>query len=306
MEKCARIYVAGNRTLIGGAMLRVLGGQGYTQVLREPEPDLTNDAEVDAFFERSRPEYVIVAAGKSGGIALNRRAPATLMTHNMLVAVHLMRAAHRHGAKKLVYVGSSCIYPRLSAQPTPVEALGTGPLEPTSEAYALAKLAGLGLVSAYRREHGAPFIGMIPSNVFGPDDDFAAEDSHVVGALMRRMHDAKRTGAPALTVWGSGTPRRELIYSEDLADACLFLLERYDGDAPVNVGSGSEVSIAELARLVADVVGYSGELLFDPTKPDGAPHKSLDSTPLFSLGWCAKTGLRDALATTYAAAVGAW
>jgi GDP-L-fucose synthase len=254
---------------------------------------------VDDFFATLRPEYVFVAAGLSGGIQANQARPAELMRDSLLAAAHVLHSAWRHGAARLLYLASSCSYPRLAPQPLREESLLTGPLEPTSQAYALARLAGLELCRAYRRQHGVPFLAAIPTNSFGPHDDFSPLGGHVIPALLRRMHEARQRGEPTFTVWGTGAARREFLFSRDLADACLFVLEHHDTDEPINLGGGTELSIAELASLVAEVVGYRGRLVFDPTRPDGAPRKVLEASKLQALGWRPGTELRTALVETY-------
>ncbi len=300
LRKDASIYVAGGRTLVGAALLRRLRRQGYDPI-SAAEPDLTRADEVHDFFARHRPGYVFVAAGKSGGIAANQRYPADLMLDNLLVSIHVLSAAHRQEVDKLLYLASSCSYPKHCPQPMRVEHLMTGPLEPTNAAYAMAKLAGIQLCRAYRQQYGAPFLVGIPANPFGPGDDFDPRDGHVVGALMRRLHEAKEQDLPAVTVWGSGTPRREFIFADDLADACLFVMEHYDGPEPINLGGGTDLSIRELAGMVREVVGYRGDLEFDRSRPDGMPVKVLDGTTLARLGWRPATPLRDALVATYRA-----
>jgi GDP-L-fucose synthase len=298
LRKDASIYVAGSRTLVGAALRRELRMGGYSPI-SAPEPDLTRADEVDDFFSRHEPRYVFVAAGKSGGIAANQRYPADLIRDNLLVAAQVIDAAHRHGVEKLLYLASSCSYPKHCPQPMRVEHLMTGPLEPTNAAYATAKLAGIELCRAYRQQHGAPFLVGIPANPFGPGDDFDPEDGHVIGSLIRRMHAAREEDQPSVTIWGSGTPRRDFIYADDLADACLFVMAHYDGPEPINLGGGTDVSIREPAEMVRDVVGYRGELEFDRSRPDGMPVKVLDGTALAELGWRPTTPLRRALTVTY-------
>jgi GDP-L-fucose synthase len=301
VNRNARIYVAGADTLLGAALRTRLQAAGYDNLVGLPpsEPDLTCPRQVDDFFAHSRPEYVFHAAGKSGGIHANQAYPAALMRDNLLVAVNVIHAAHRHGAARLLYLASSCSYPRLAPQPMPVEALLTGPLEPTSEAYAMAKLAGLKLCQAYRRQYGARFITGISANAFGPHDDFSPEDSHVIPGLIRKLHEARLYGQDDFPVWGTGQARREFLYAPDLADACLFVMTHYDAPEPINLGGGPALSIAEVARTVAEVVGYRGRLRFDTTRPDGMPRKGLDSGPLARLGWCPATDFRTALVATY-------
>jgi GDP-L-fucose synthase len=301
VKRTSRIYVAGGETLIGTAIRERLRAEGYRNLVGTPpdEPDLTLAAQVDDFFGEARPDYVFLAAGLSGGIGLNQTQPAELMLHNLLVTAHVIDNSQRHKVAKLVYLASSCSYPREAPQPLPVESLLTGPPEPTNAAYAMAKLAGWQLCDAYRQQQGCNFITAIPANAFGPGDDFSPHGGHVIPALIRKMHEAKLHDAASVTVWGSGKPRREFIFARDLADACLFVMQRYDGPAPINLGSGVDLSIAELARLVAGVVGYRGRVCFDATRPDGMPLKMLDSGPLRALGWRASTDFMTALAETY-------
>ena len=302
MNPNCRVYVAGGLTLLGAALLDRLRAAGHRRLVGVPpdEPDLTDAGQVEDFFGEARPEYVFLAAGRSGGIALNVARPAELMRDNLLTAAHVLDAAHRHGVTKLLYLASSCSYPRDALQPLRVEALLTGPPEPTNAAYATAKLAGWQLCNAYRQQYGCRFVTAIPANAFGPHDDFRPDSGHVLPALIRRAHEAKVRGEPELVVWGTGTPRREFVYSRDLADACLFVMDRYDGPVPINLGGGADWSIAEAAAVVADVVGYRGRLRFDAGRPDGAPRKGLDCGPLRALGWQPATDFRTALAETYA------
>lgn len=301
MERTARIYVAGGDTLLGAALLDRLREDGYARLLGMPpdEPDLTVATEVDDFFAETRPNYVLLAAGRSGGIRANASAPADLMLDNLLVSTHVIRAAHDYRVKKLLFLASSCSYPRHAPQPLRVESLMTGELEPTSEAYATAKLAGMKLCQAYRRQYGSPFICAIPTNAFGPHDDFSPEAAHVLPALLRKIHEAKTRGDGHVALWGTGTPRREFLYAPDLADACLLVMRQYEELEPINLGGGMELTIAGLARLIAEIVGYRGQLCFDPTRPDGAPLKTLDAGPLFALGWRPRTAFRTALDQTY-------
>jgi GDP-L-fucose synthase len=301
MKPDARIYVAGGRTLLGAALLDRLRAEGYRNVVDIPpdEPDLTDERQVEDFFGEARPEYVFLVAGMSGGIHLNQTRPAELMRDNLLSAAHLINATHVHDVQKLLYVASACCYPRAVAQPMRVESLMTGALEPTNAAYATAKLAGWQLCAAYRKQYGARCITAFPANPFGPHDDFSPESGHVIPSLIRRAHEALRRDEPVLTVWGTGTPRREFIYARDLADACLFVMRHYDAPEPINLGGGIELSIAEVARAVAEVVGYRGRLRFDAAKPDGMPQKVLDSGSLRALGWRPATDFRTALTETY-------
>jgi GDP-L-fucose synthase len=301
MEKNATLYVADGDHLVGRAILAELRKAGYEHVLPElgTGPNLTELAEVGQYFTQHRPSYVFLIGGKTGGIKANQSYPADLMRDNLLVNCHVIESACRHSVQKLLYLASSCVYPKYSDQPMKVEYLTTGRLEPTNEPYAVAKLAGLYLCQAYRRQFNRHFITAIPANVFGPGDDFGLEDSHVVGALMRRMHEAKLLEQPHVIVWGSGLPRREFIFSHDLAHACLFLMDDYDGEEPINVGVGRDWSIKEIADMIREVVGYTGELKFDPSKPDGMPAKLLDSTRLQQMGWKPQTSTRQGLAITY-------
>ena len=298
MNSRARIYVAGRTTFVGGALARRLEATGFTGIVPD-DPDVTDRASVERFFERTRPEYVFVAGGATAGIEGNQRFPADLMTDNLLVVSSLIPAAWRGGVRKLQYLASSCIYPRVAPQPLQASSLWSGPLEPTSAAYGVAKLAGVTLCDAYRRQHRAPFFSAIAADVYGPGDDFTAERSHVVGALVRRIHEAKCSNAPSVEVWGSGEPRREFVYVDDLADASIFAMQHYDGDAPINLGTGIYTRIADLAVLIREVVGYRGELRYDRTRPDGMPFKGLDSTTLRDMGWTPAWTLRDGLRRTY-------
>ena len=301
VKKQSTIYVAGGETLIGAAILRALRQQGYANVVggRDAEPNLTDGTAVDGFLKRVRPEYVFLAAGKSGGIAANQKYPADLLTDNLLAECHVVHHGFRHGVKKLLFLASSCCYPRQCPQPMKEEALLTGPLESTNEAYAVAKIAGIKLCQAYSRQYGVEFIPAIPANVFGPGDDFSPDDSHVVAALIRRMHEAKVRGGPSVEIWGTGSARREFVYVEDVADASIFVMDRYSGTNPVNLGCGSVVSIAELAGLVKEVIGFQGKISYDTSKPDGMPVKILDSSKLTAWGWRPRVPLRTALEKTY-------
>jgi GDP-L-fucose synthase len=301
MNRATRVFVAGGATLAGAALVRLLRDEGFTRLTGAgaDEPDVTDADATAAFFAAERPEVVFLCAGLSGGIGLNRARPVELMRDNLLGALSVLGAAQRFGVGKLVYLASSCAYPRDAAQPMRVESLGTGPMEPTSEAYSTAKFAGWKLCDAYRREYGCRFVTAFPANAFGPFDDFSEEGGHVIPALIRRAHDAKLRGDAELVVWGTGAPRREFVYSRDLARACLFVAQRYDGEAPINLGGGTELSVREVAHAAAEVVGYRGRVRFDPSRPDGAPLKALDSTPLLRMGWRPATGFRAALEETY-------
>jgi GDP-L-fucose synthase len=299
LDKHNTIYVAGADTLIGSAITNELRAQGYERVLNDDGLDLTNREAVDAFFYRNPPDHVFVAAGKSGGIQANLKHPATLMLDNLLVTAILLDAAHRHRVKKLLYLSSACVYPKLAPQPMSVDSLLEGHFEPTNEAYATAKLAGIKLCQAYRQEYGCRFIAAIPANIFGPGDHFDPNDSHVIGALMYRMTEAKTRDAPFLEIWGSGTPRREFLFAQDLASACLFVMQKYNESQPINLGGGTDISIKELAYEIKKIIGYEGDLRFDLSQPDGMPRKTLDSSVLQKLGWKPTTPFHDALAQTY-------
>ena len=300
MDKDARVYVAGRETSVGAAVVRALERHGYERVVGVgKDPDFTDAGAVDSAFAELAPYYVFVTAGRAGGIGLNQREPAGLMRDNLLVASHVLEAARRQRVRKLLYLASSCVYPRACAQPMREAALMGGPLEPTSAPYALAKLAGLTLCQAYRSEHGSPFVAAIAGDSFGPGDDFDAEDAHVVAALIGKLHRAKRASAPAVELWGTGTARRDFIFVDDLAEACLCAMERYDGPDPINLGGGGELSIAELAEAIGEVVGYRGEIRFEGTRPDGTPRKILDGGRLAALGWRRQTPMREALRRTY-------
>lgn len=299
MNKDSTIYVAGSKTLIGAALVRQLRKHGYFNVFDGSEPNLVDTAAVNKFFSHSQPDYVFIAAGKSGGIEANRKYPASLMIDNLLVECNLIQAAHHSKVKKLLYLASSCCYPKFCPQPMQISSLMTGPLEPTNDSYAIAKIAGIKLCEAYRRQHESPFVVGIPANAFGPGDDFHPEDSHVIAALIRRIHVAKLHQRPSASIWGTGTPRREFVFAEDLADACIFVMQHYHDQRPINLGGGTDVSIKELAHLIKDITGYSGDLYFDLDKPDGMPLKVLDSNPLLAMGWQATTPLREALVATY-------
>ena len=294
-----RVFVAGADTLIGRALIDLMSEDGTRLVGLADEPDVTDARATEAFFARARPDVVYLCAGLSGGIGLNRAKPVELMRDNLLGTLSVLEAAKRVGVSKLVYLASSCAYPKHAAQPMKVESLGTGVMEPTSEAYSTAKFAGWKLCEAYRREYGCRFVTAIPANGFGPHDDFSADGGHVIPALIRRAHDAKLRGESELVVWGSGTPRREFVYSRDLARGCAFIANNYDGEHPINLGGGVDLSIADLARAVAEVVGFRGRLRFDASKPDGAPLKALDASPLLALGWRPATEFRTALEETY-------
>jgi len=302
MPADARIYVAGHRGLVGSAIVRRLRAEGFDNLLLagRDELDLRDQGAVEDWFESHRPEYVFLVAGTVGGILANSTRPAEFIYDNLMIHGTVVHAAHLFGARRLLYLGSSCIYPRNAPQPIPEEALLTGLLEPTNEAYAIAKIAGIKLCQAYRRQYGCDFISAMPTNLYGPNDNFDLASSHVLPALIRKFHDAKQAGAGRVTIWGTGSPRREFLHVDDLADACLYLMRWYDADEHVNVGTGEDLSIRELAELVREIVAPGVELDFDVSKPDGMPRKLLDVSRLHSLGWRHRVGLRDGIESTYA------
>lgn len=301
MKKSEKIFVAGHRGLVGSALVRTLERDGFDNLVTRSRSqlDLRNEAAVDLFFAQEKPSIVIFAAAKVGGIKANNDQPVEFLLDNIQIQNNVIRAAHEAGVRKLLFLGSSCIYPKHAPQPIPESALLTGPLEPTNEAYAIAKIAGIKLCQAYAREYGAHFISAMPTNLYGSNDNFDLLSSHVLPALLRKAHDAKTSGARELMVWGSGKPRREFLHVDDLAAACLFLLEKYDSPEIINIGCGEDVSIRELAELICDVVGFKGELAWDTTKPDGTPRKLLDVSKVHDLGWRHTIALRDGIARTY-------
>ncbi len=301
MTKSETVFVAGHRGLAGSAILRELQAHEYSNLLTRThsELDLTERTAVRSFFAEQRPRVVIVAAARVGGIKANFDFPVEFLLQNLRIQDNLMEAAHEFGARKLLFLGSSCIYPKFAAQPIPESALLTGALEPTNEAYALAKIAGIRLAQAYARQYGDNFISAMPTNLYGPNDNFDLATSHVLPALLRKVHEAKEAGASEVSVWGTGTPRREFLHVDDFAAACRFLLENYDSPEIINVGCGQDVTIRELAELICDVVGFKGRLVFDSARPDGTPRKLLDVSRLKELGWVPRISLRDGIATTY-------
>ena len=302
IAKNARIYVAGHRGLVGSAIWRELAAQGFTQLIGKSrsEVDLLDPAAADALYETERPEYVCVAAAKVGGIHANDTQPAGFLYENLQIQNHLIHGAHQHGVKKLLFLGSSCIYPKLAPQPLREEYLLTGPLEPTNEWYALAKITGLKLCQAYRRQHGCDFISAMPTNLYGLNDNYDLQTSHVLPALIRKFHEAKVKGTKTVTCWGTGRPLREFLYTDDLARACVFLLGNYSEEQFINVGFGSDVSIQELAETIRRIIGFAGEILWDISKPDGTPRKLMDSSRLFALGWRPQIDLEQGIRLAYA------
>ena len=301
MEKEAKIYVAGHRGMVGSAIVRVLQKAGYKNIIMRTskELDLRGQDAVEEFFAAERPDYVFLAAAKVGGIMANSKYPADFMYDNMVLEMNVIHSAYQNNVKKLLFLGSSCIYPRLAPQPMPESCLLKSALEQTNEAYALAKISGLKYCEYLNRQCGTDYISVMPTNLYGPNDNYHPENSHVLPALIRRFHEAKVSGAEAVTIWGTGKPYREFLYVDDLADACVFLMNNYSGNETVNIGTGKEVTIKELALLVKDIIGFKGELVFDETKPDGTPRKLLDVSKLNGLGWHYTTELADGIAKTY-------
>ncbi|MBB6415306.1 GDP-L-fucose synthase [Streptomyces massasporeus] len=302
LDRSARVLVAGSRGLVGSAVWRHLAREGFTDLVGpgSAELDLRERREVFDWFAAARPDVVVLAAARVGGIKANATRPAAFLSDNLRIQVNVLDAALEHGVERLLFLGSSCIYPKFAEQPIREEALLTGPLEPTNDAYAIAKIAGIQQVQAVRRQYGLPWICAMPTNLYGPGDNFHPEHSHVLPSLIRRFHEARKEGAQRVVNWGSGAPRREFLHVDDLARACLHLLERYDADGPVNVGTGTDLTVRELAELVADVAGYRGSVEWDTRQPDGTPRKLLDVSRLTSLGWAPRIGLREGIARTYA------
>ena len=301
MQSEGSIFIAGHSGLAGSAILRALQSRGYSRLIvrTHQELELTDARAVKDFFQQERPESVFLAAAKVGGIQANNTLPAEFLRENLLIQTHVLHEAWQAGVKKLLFLGSSCIYPKLAPQPIPESALLTGELEPTNDAYAIAKIAGIQLCKAYRKQHGANFIAVMPTNLYGPQDNFHPEHSHVLPALLRRFHEAQRDGLKEVTVWGSGTPKREFLHSDDLASACLFLMEHYDSPEIINIGWGQDCTIRELAEMIAETVGYTGTLKWDDSRPDGTPRKVLDNRKLSALGWEPKISLQEGLRLTY-------
>jgi len=297
-----RIYVAGHRGMVGSAIVRRLAlASSEVITVGRDQVDLERQEQTEQFLAATKPDVVVVAAAKVGGIHANNAYPADFISDNLAIARNTIHASYKAGVKKLLFLGSSCIYPQLAHQPMREEDLLTGPLEPTNQWYAVAKIAGIKLCQAYRRQYGVDFISVMPTNLYGPGDNYHPDNSHVVAALIQRFHEAKQDGVAAVTVWGTGKPFREFLFVDDLADACTFVLEHYSDEEHVNVGSGAELTIAEFAKLIAEVTGYRGKLVFDPSRPDGMPRKLLDSSKLIGMGWRARTSLRAGLEQAYAA-----
>lgn len=305
MEKKIRqtdkIYVAGHRGLVGSAIVRSLNRQGYGNVIgrTHKELDLTDQAAVRAFFEKERPDVVVLAAAKVGGINANNTTPAEFAYENMQIQCNVIKCCHDYDVKKLLFLGSTCIYPRMAPQPIPESALLTGPLEETNEAYAIAKIAGLEMCKFFKRQYGDDFISCMPTNLYGPYDNYELQGSHVMPAMIRKFHEAKVSGAPTVELWGTGTPLREFLYVDDMADACVYLLEHYSGEQHVNIGTGKELTIAELSQIVKKTVGYQGEIVWNAQMPDGTPRKLTDVSKLHSLGWRHKVELEEGVALAY-------
>ncbi|ADE35625.1 GDP-L-fucose synthase [Methanohalophilus mahii] len=304
MEKTEKIYIAGHRGMVGSAIKRNLESKGYTNLicLTHSELDLTDQQAVNEFFESEKPEYVFLAAAKVGGILANSTYPAEFIYDNLMIEANIIHAAHIYGVKKLLFLGSSCIYPKFAPQPMKEEYLLTGELESTNEAYAVAKIAGIRLCKHYNQQYGTNFISVMPTNLYGPNDNFDLETSHVMPALIRKFHEAKINNESKVTIWGSGSPKREFLHVDDMADACIYLMENYDyadiGEF-VNIGVGKDLSIKELAELIKDVVGYEGDIVYDSSKPDGTPRKLLDVSKLNGLGWTSSIGLKEGIKATY-------
>ncbi|HVB31841.1 MAG TPA: GDP-L-fucose synthase [Gemmatimonadaceae bacterium] len=302
MERDDKIYVAGHRGLVGSALERTLRGQGFDRLVHRTraELNLIDRAAVQSFFAAERPDFVFLAAARVGGILANNTYPADFIRENLEVELNVIEAAHQYGVRKLMFLGSACIYPKLAPQPIREEYLLTGPLEPTNAPYAIAKIAGISLCESYNRQYGTNFISVMPTNLYGPGDSFDLQNSHVLPALMRRLDDAKRNAAPSVTIWGTGRPRREFLHVDDMASACVHLMQHYDSSEIINVGCGEDISILDLAHMIQWLVGYEGTIEFDTTKPDGTPLRRLDITRLLSTGWAPTISLEDGVRTTYA------
>lgn len=302
MERTAKIYIAGHRGMVGSALLRKLTAEGYSNLVcrTSAELDLRDQAAVDRFFKEERPEYVFLAAAKVGGILANNTYRGAFLYDNLMIQSNIIHAAHINGVVKLMFLGSSCIYPKLAPQPLREEYLLTGPLEHTNEPYAIAKIAGIKMCDAYRDQYGSNFISVMPTNLYGPNDNYDLQTSHVLPAMIRKIHEAKQRSLPAVTIWGTGKPRREFLHADDLADACYYLMQHYDEPGFVNIGTGEDIEIGELAVLIKEIIGYQGEITNDLSKPDGTPRKLMDVSKLHSFGWKHKINLREGLEKVYA------
>ena len=301
MSKNAKIFVAGHQGLVGSALVRKFQSKGFDNIIvsNRSELDLVNQLAVEQYFSKNLPDVVIIAAARVGGIQANKSYPAEFIRDNLQIQTNLIESAYQYGAKKLLFLGSSCIYPRLAPQPISEDCLLTGPLEETNKNYAIAKIAGIQMCQAYREQYGVNAISAMPTNLYGPGDNFSLDNSHVVPALIRKIHEAKFSEKNSLVIWGSGEPRREFLYVDDLSDACLFLLKNYNEEKPINIGWGEDISVLELAELISSVIGYTGKINFDMSRPDGTPRKLLDVSRLKALGWQAMTQLRAGIETTY-------
>jgi GDP-L-fucose synthase len=300
MNKSSKIYIAGHRGLVGSALVRRLQSDGFNNLITRTSKDLDlkRQADVETFFQENKPEYVFLAAAKVGGILANNTYPADFIYDNLTIQSNIIHESHLNGVNKLLFLGSSCIYPKLCPQPMKEEYLLSGYLEPTNEAYAVAKIAGIQMCQAYNRQYGTNYISVMPTNLYGPGDNYDLQNSHVIPALIRKFHEGRAESRPYVEIWGTGAPKREFLYVDDLADACLFLMEHYNDGGIINIGVGEDLSIKELALLVRDIVGYKGELKFDGSKPDGTPKKLLDITKVLNAGWKAKTGLAEGIKKT--------
>ncbi|HEY6082283.1 MAG TPA: GDP-L-fucose synthase [Chitinophagaceae bacterium] len=303
MNKTDKIYIAGHRGMVGSAILRRLQREGFSNFILSTsrELDLRNQLATEAFFAREKPDYVFLAAAKVGGILANNTFRAEFIYENLQIQNNIIHFAHKYGAKKLLFLGSSCIYPKLAPQPLKEDYLLTGLLESTNEPYAIAKIAGIKMCDAYRAQYGSNFISVMPTNLYGPNDNYDLQNSHVLPALIRKFHEAKVKGEPSVTVWGTGTPKREFLHADDMADACFHLMEHYNEEGLVNIGTGEDISIADLAKLIKEITGYKGEIVFDTSKPDGTPRKLLDITKLHQSGWKHRIGLKEGIAAVYKA-----
>lgn len=301
MQQHEKVYIAGHRGMVGSAIKRRLEREGFTNFVtrNSGDLDLRNQAAVEAFFQTEKPDYVFLAAAKVGGIVANNTYRAEFIYDNLMIQNNVIHQAYVNGVKKLMFLGSSCIYPKLAPQPLKEDYLLTGLLEPTNEPYAIAKIAGIKLCDAYRSQYGADFISVMPTNLYGPNDNYDLQNSHVLPALLRKFHDAKVNGEPAVTIWGTGTPLREFLHADDMADACYFLMQHYSEPGPINIGIGEDLSIGDLAKLVGKIVGYEGELKFDTTKPDGTPRKLMDVSKINALGWKASIHLEEGIRQVY-------